>query len=181
MKIHIPKIYCFVEDLNKDYIHNLKKDVAIIYRNYKKKLNIKKLIDFNKECKKKKIYFYLANYSKIAIRLALDGVYIPSFNKKKNYITNKPINFLILGSAHNLPELKIKEEQGVDCIFLAPLFLTKKSNKFLGINNFKKLSNETKKRVIALGGLKKNNLSKIKLLNIHGYASISLFEKNLRI
>ena len=56
MKIHIPKIYCFIDDLNKDYIDNLKNDVAIIYRNYKEKLNIKKLIDFNNHCKKKKIF-----------------------------------------------------------------------------------------------------------------------------
>tara|TARA_B110000977_G_C10809861_1_gene389836 strand:- start:50 stop:232 length:183 start_codon:yes stop_codon:yes gene_type:complete len=57
MKIHIPKIYCFIDDLNKDYIDNLKKDVAIIYRNYKEKLDIKKLIDFNNYCKKKKTIF----------------------------------------------------------------------------------------------------------------------------
>ena len=113
--------------------------------------------------------------------MALNGVYIPSFNKKINLISGKPRNFLILGSAHNLPQIKIKEKQGVECIFLAPLFLTKKSNNFLSISNFKKLSNETNKKIIALGGLKKNNISRIKLLNIHGYASISLFKKNLSI
>ena len=181
MKIHIPKIYCFIDDLNKDYIDNLKNDVAIIYRNYKEKLNIKKLIDFNNHCKKKKKYFYLANYPKIAIKLSLNGVYIPSFNKKINLITGKPRNFLVLGSAHNLPQIRVKEKQGAECIFLAPLFLTKKSNNFLNVCNFKILSNQTNKKVIALGGLKKNNIGRIKLLNIHGYASISLFKKNMSI
>jgi len=178
VKIHIPKIYCFIDNLNKDYIDNLEKDVAIIYRNYEDKLDIKKLIDFNNKCKKKKRYFYLANYAKIAVKLGLNGVYIPSFNKKINLIINKPKNFLILGSAHTLPEIKVKEKQNTNCIFIAPLFLTKKSNKYLGIANFKKLANETNKKVIALGGLKKSNLHKIKILNIHGYASISLFKKN---
>ena len=181
MKIHIPKIYCFIDDLNKDYIDNLKNDVAIIYRNYKEKLNIKKLIDFNNHCKKKKKYFYLANYPKIAIKLSLNGVYIPSFNKKINLITGKPRNFLVLGSAHNLPQIRVKEKQGAECIFLAPLFLTKKSDNFLNICNFKILSNQTNKKVRALGGLKKNNIGRIKLLNIHGYASISLFKKNMSI
>lgn len=181
MKIHIPKIYCFIDDLNKEYIDSLKNDVAIIYRNYKEKLNIKKLIDFNNHCKKKKKYFYLANYPKIAIKLSLNGVYIPSFNKKINLITGKPRNFLVLGSAHNLPQIRVKEKQGAECIFLAPLFLTKKSNNFLNVCNFKILSNQTNKKIIALGGLKKNNIGRIKLLNIHGYASISLFKKNMSI
>ncbi len=144
-------------------------------------MNIKKLIDFNNHCKKKKRYFYLANYAKIAIKLSLNGVYIPSFNKKINLISGKPRNFLVLGSAHNLPQIRVKEKQGVECIFLAPLFLTKKSNNFLNVYNFKILSNQTNKKIIALGGLKKNNIGRIKLLNIHGYASISLFKKNLSI
>jgi len=144
-------------------------------------LNIKKLVDFNNHCKKRKLYFYLANYPKIAIKLSLNGVYIPSFNKKINLITGKPRNFLILGSAHNLPQIRVKEKQGAECIFLAPLFLTKKSNNFLNVCNFKILSNQTNKKIIALGGLKKNNIGRIKLLNIHGYASISLFKKNMSI
>tara|TARA_B110000027_G_scaffold49563_1_gene54177 strand:+ start:1330 stop:1866 length:537 start_codon:yes stop_codon:yes gene_type:complete len=177
MNIHIPKIYCFIDDLNKDYIDNLKKDVAIIYRNYKQKLNIKDLIDFNNKCKKKKRFFYLANYPKIAIRLGLNGAYIPSFNKKINLVINKPKKFLFLGSAHNLPQMKIKEKQNVDCIFVGPLFLTHKSKNYLGLTNFKRLSNKTEKKVIALGGLNKKNLHRIRILKIHGYASISLFKK----
>ena len=67
----------------------------------------------------------MANYAKIAIKLSLNGVYIPSFNKKINLISGKPRNFLVLGSAHNLPQIRVKEKQGAECIFLAPLFLNK--------------------------------------------------------
>jgi len=156
----------------------LKSGIAIIYRNYDEKISIKKLIAFKKICKKKKYSFYLANNLKIAIRIGLDGAYIPAFNQKLNTITNKPKKFIVIGSAHNIQEIKIKEKQKVDCIFISPLFITSKKNKFLGISRFKKLSIETKKKVVALGGLKKNNLGKIRILNIHGYASISLFKKN---
>ena len=72
----------------------------MIYRNYKKKTDqnlIKKIKYF---CKKKKIKFLLSNNFKLAIKLDLDGVYLPSFNKDfrhNNYFLKK--EFIVLGSA----------------------------------------------------------------------------------
>jgi thiamine-phosphate pyrophosphorylase len=176
MITHIPKIYCFIDDLNKDYITKLKKNIAIIFRNYDKKININEIIKFKQECKKNNRLFFLSNNIKIAIRLDLNGAYIPAFNTKINLNFNKKKGFIILGSAHSVKEIKIKEKQGVDCIFISPIFLTSKSNKFLGLTKFKKLSNHTNKKIIALGGLSKKNLNQIKNLNVYGYASISLFK-----
>ena len=115
------------------------------------------------------------------MQLNLDGVYIPSFNKdlKINYFTKKK-NFQILGSAHNILQIRQKERQRVNCIFLSPIFSTKKTNNFLGIQKFNNLSNYTKKKIISLGGIKKNNLNKIKLINAYGFSSVSLFEENIK-
>jgi len=74
----------------------------------------------------------------------------------------------------------LKELQKVNCIFLSPIFITKKSNKFLGIHKFNNLTNYTKKKIICLGGIKKNNLKKIKLLNTYGFSSVSLFRQNIK-
>ena len=111
----------------------------------------------------------------------MDGVYIPSFNKelKINYFTKKK-KFLILGSAHNIIEIRQKELQKVNYIFLSPIFITKKSNKFLGIHKFNNLANHTSKKIVCLGGIKKNNLKKIKLLNTYGFSSVSLFRQNIK-
>ena len=132
-------------------------------------------------CKKTKRKFFLANNIKVALELDLDGVYIPSFNKelKINYFIKKK-KFTILGSAHNILEIRQKELQGVNCIFLSPIFRTEKSNKFLGIHKFNNLTNYTQKKIICLGGIKKNNLKKIKMLNTYGFSSVSLFKKNLK-
>ena len=113
----------------------------------------------------------------MAKNLNLDGVYIPSFNTKLNF-QKCPIknNFLILGSAHNIKEIKIKELQKVDLIFLSPLFKTKNYSKGLGIVRFNILSNYTTRKVIALGGINKNNLNKLKITNAHGYSGISYFK-----
>ena len=92
----------------------------------------------------------------------------------------KKKNFLILGSAHNIKEIRQKELQKVNYIFLSPIFKTKKSENFLGIQKFNKLTNYTKKKIICLGGIKKNNLNKINLVNTYGFSSVSLFRKNIK-
>ena len=51
---------------------------------------------------------------------------------------------------------------------------------FLGIQKFNNLAKYTNKKVICLGGIKKNNLNKTKLLNTYGFSSISFFKKNIK-
>ena len=136
------------------------------------KLLILKLKKFCKESGKK---FYLSNDIKLAIKLDLDGVYLPSFNKNLNHLSySLKKKFQIVGSAHNLKEIKNKENQKVKRIFLSSLF--KKNKNFLGINRFKLLSNLTKKKVVVLGGISKSNIKQLKLLNFSGFAGISYFE-----
>ena len=86
-------------------------------------------------------------------------------------------NFLILGSAHNIQEIIIKQKQGCKLIFLAPVFKVNKRNYFLGINNFNKLSINKKINFIALGGINNLNIKKINLLNCYGFAGISWIKK----
>ena len=84
------------------------------------------------------------------------------------------LNFAVVGSAHNLKEIRIKELQKVQNIFISSLF--KKNKNYLGLNKFKILNKYTKKNVVALGGISKKNIKKIKLLNISSIAGISYFE-----
>ena len=86
-------------------------------------------------------------------------------------------NFIIIGSAHSLKEIRIKEKQNVDQIFLSPLFGTNKSKKKLGIIKFNNLSKLTNKPLIALGGINKINIKQLKLINVSGFAGISYFNK----
>lgn len=177
MSLHFFKNFFFISDFNKEYINKVPKKTAFIYRNYGKEIEIKKLIDFKNTCKIKNKFLFIANEIKIAFKYSLDGVYIPSFNKQLNLNIKKKKNFMVLGSAHNLMEIKVKEKQNVDIIFLTPLFLTIKKDKFLDICNFNKLTLFTKKKIVALGGIKKNNINRLKILKIHGFASISYFKK----
>ena len=181
MHIRLPKIFCFISNYEKNYIKRLPKNIAIIYRNYKKNINKNEISKIKNLCKKHKRKFFLANDIKTAIKFNLDGVYIPSFNKelKINFFKKKK-NFEVLGSAHNILEIRQKELQNVNYIFLSPIFLTKKSDKFLGIHKFNNLTKYTNKKIICLGGIKQKNLNKIKLINAYGFSSVSLFRKNLK-
>ena len=169
-------IYYFINKFDPDYIKKLNKNISIIYRNYTSPIDANLVIKIRDFCKKNGRKFYLSNNIKLGIKLKLDGVYFPSFNNNFRHLSYKfSKNFLIIGSAHNIKEMRIKERQGVEQIFLSSIF--KKEKNYLGFYKFKKLSKLTNKKVIALGGIKKNNLKKIDLLNISGYSGISLFEK----
>ena len=91
----IPKYYYFIDKLDKNDIKKLNQNIAIIYRNYNNKINLKKLKDFKNYLKKYKIKFFLANDIKLAVQLNLDGAYIPSFNNKIsiNSFSKKKKNF----------------------------------------------------------------------------------------
>jgi len=168
--------YYFINKFDTNNINNQDEQTVIIYRNYSTNMNNEDLIlKIKNYCKKKKIKFYLSNNVKLATKLDLDGAYIPSFNKNTNHLAYSfKKNFNLVGSAHNLKEIRIKEKQGVKKIFLSSLF--KKNKNFLGINRFKLLSNLTSKNVVVLGGISKNNLKKINFLNHSGFAGISYFE-----
>ena len=174
----MPKIYCFVEKFDNKELQTINKSTGIIYRNYEKKVDEKVIIAIKQHCKKNKKKIFLANNLKIAIKLKLDGVYIPSFYKRlntKNYAM--PSKFAIIGSAHNEVDIKIKEKQGCSLVFLAPIFQVKKKNNYLNIHRFNKLCNN-KIKLIALGGINNSNVKKINLLNCYGFAGISWVKKN---
>tara|TARA_B100000963_G_C22368903_1_gene554946 strand:+ start:53 stop:571 length:519 start_codon:yes stop_codon:yes gene_type:complete len=168
--------YYFINKFDTNIIDKQDKQTCIIYRNYSQKIiDQGLLLKIKKYCKRKTIKFYLSNDIRLAIKLNLDGVYIPSFNNNLNHLafTFKK-NFKIIGSAHNLKEIRIKENQNVEKIVLSSLF--KKNKNYLGINKFKLLSKLTKKTVIVLGGVSKDNINKLKLINKSDFAGISYFE-----
>ena len=161
--------------MNKSNIDKLDSNTAVIYRNYIKKIKIKEVLNFKKNCRKKGLKFFISNNIRLSIRLNLDGAYLPSFNKDFKHLSyNLKKKFIIIGSAHNIKEIKVKELQNASLILLSSLF--KKNKNYLGINKFKNLSKHTNKKIIALGGISKSNEKKIRILNCYGFAGISYFK-----
>tara|TARA_B100000902_G_C27064921_1_gene790997 strand:+ start:292 stop:810 length:519 start_codon:yes stop_codon:yes gene_type:complete len=168
--------YYFINKFETKNINKQDKHTTIIYRNYSdKKPNQELILEIKKYCKKKSIQFYLSNNVKLALKLNLDGAYIPSFNKCLNHLAySYKKKFKIIGSAHNLKEIRIKEKQKAEKIFLSSLF--KENKNFLGLNKFKLLSKLTNKNVVVLGGITIENKKKLSLLDLSDFAGISYFE-----
>tara|TARA_Y100000816_G_scaffold291348_1_gene282447 strand:- start:999 stop:1514 length:516 start_codon:yes stop_codon:yes gene_type:complete len=168
--------YYFINKFDTNNLDKQDKQTIIIFRDYlSEKINEALIVEIHKYCKKKSIKFYLSNNVKLAIKLNLDGAYIPAFNKSLKHLAySLKKDFKIIGSAHNLKEIRIKENQNVENIFLSSLF--KKNKNFLGINKFKLLAKQTSKNVVMLGGISNKNKNKLSLLSQSDFAGISYFE-----
>ena len=179
MQKSLPKIFLFVDEFNLKDLSSLDKNIDIIYRNYKKKIDKSTLLSLKNFCKKDKRKFYISNNIKLAIQQNLDGIYIPSFNKNLNFnnlnIHNK---FHIIGSAHNKKEILIKKRQKCEFIFLAPLFKNPKNKTSLNIIKFNLTTLNENRIFIALGGINKSNIKKLNLTNVIGLAGIRWIKKN---
>tara|TARA_B100000963_G_scaffold351521_1_gene363208 strand:- start:24 stop:557 length:534 start_codon:yes stop_codon:yes gene_type:complete len=174
--IHKLKKYYFINEFNLTHLINLNKNISFIWRNKDKETSITTLIRLRDFCKKNQRCLYISNDVKLAQQINADGVYISSSNQNLNLRLMKlKKRFKILGSAHNLKEIKIKELQNVEEIFLSPLF-KEKTNKQLNIYKYLKLRKTTKMRDISLGGINSKNIKKLKMTRPFGFAGISYFE-----
>ena len=175
MHNYLPNKYYFINNFETIHLDKQKKGVGIIFRNYNSNNHLNTILKLKKYCKNKGYKFYLSNNIKLAIKLGLDGVYIPSFNMDRKHLSfSFKKKFLIMGSAHNNKEIKIKQLQGVKIIFISSLFKLNKN--YLGVNRFRLLSSLSSKKIIALGGISNKNQKQLKLLNCFGFAGISYFE-----
>ena len=177
MHKHIPNLFVFLDHYDKHLFKNNIKNIGVIYRNYNISKSNKELMKITTECKKKRFPLFIANNTKLAIKVKADGIYIPAFNKKKQFKNLENRNFSLIGSAHNQKEIKEKILQKCDRIFLSPLFYIKKRKKFLNIHKFNLLVNSNKAKFLALGGINEKNIVKLNLVNTKGFAGISIFKK----
>ena len=173
------QVYHFINNYKKGEIENLDNKINIIYRDYNKQIRESDIRNIRDECKKTGKKLYISNNFRIAKKLKLDGIYIPSFNNSLKLINSD--NLDIIGSAHNLKEIRIKEKQGVRCIFLSPIFKNNKKVNNLGIYRFNYLSKLTDRKIIALGGINEINIKKLRFLKCNGYASITYLKNKKQI
>tara|TARA_B100001057_G_scaffold490236_1_gene578088 strand:- start:94 stop:636 length:543 start_codon:yes stop_codon:yes gene_type:complete len=177
MHIKNLKKYFFIDDFDHTHFINLDKNISFIWRNKDKETKLSTLIKIRDFCKKNRREFFISNNIKLALKLNVNGVYISSYNKNLNVkFNNFNKRFKIIGSAHNLKEIKTKELQKIDEVFLSPLFKDK-NNKKLDIYKYLNLKKMTKLKDISLGGINNQNIKKLKLIKPFGFAAISYFKK----
>ena len=177
MHKYLPNLYIFLDQYNNKIFENNNTNIGIIYRNYHSSKREIELLKIANACKRKRYPLYVSNDLKLTIKVKADGIYIPSFNKSKKFSNLEKKNLRIIGSAHNQKEIHTKISQKCEAIFLSPLFFVKKSKTYLGLHRFNFLSYVNKINVMPLGGINENNIRKLKLLSIKGFAGIQFFKK----
>ena len=177
MRKYLPNLFIFVDRYNNQIFENNNTDIGIIYRNYNDPKRIIELVKIAKACKKNRYRLFVANDIKLALKVRADGIYIPSFNKTKKFINLEMRNLIILGSAHNQKEIHEKITQKCRAIFLSPVFYVEKSQSYLDIYKFNYLTYASKVNFLALGGITRNNIRKLRLLHINGFGGIRIFKK----
>ncbi len=176
------KYFFIIKNTNDINLDNIKYSdkFSIIYRNQNISENINKISIFRKNCKKKKIDFYVSNNTKLARIVKADGIYISSYNKDLRIGQLKKLNFKIIGSAHNIKEIQIKSTQGCSDIVFSRLFKTSYSNKegFMGIVKFNLFKLSRKENLVPLGGIRLTNLNKLNIVKCSSIALSSEIKKN---
>ena len=172
------KYYYFIDEFNKNEIEKLSTQISLIYRNYHKKNDPKELRNLVLYCRNNRRKVYISNNLKEAIKYNFDGLYIPSFYKQLKFQNIAKKNLEIIGSAHNVIELKTKEKQGCSHIFLSPIFKNNKNKKFLEVIKTSLLRKLTNKQIILLGGINQKTIKRSKLCAPNGVAAISWIKKN---
>lgn len=167
--------YIFIEELNEIIIKNV-----LILKNKKYRLSIitsdKNIHQVSRFAKIYKLPFYIIDNAKAAIKNYASGIFLSSKNKN---LSNNLINLAklnIIGSAHSQYEYYIKKRQNCETIMLSPIFFNKKYsvNKILGPTKFNLISLNWRCNVCALGGVKLDNLIKIKITKAKAISFLSL-------
>ena len=168
------KYFFIIESIRDIDLKNIKNSnkFSIIYRSKNIAENKEKLMKFRKNCKTKKIDFYVSNNIKLGNDLKADGIYISAHNKNLNISHLKNFNFKVVGSAHNIKEINVKRLQGCSSIIISRLFETSYKYKrgFLGLVRFNLLSLSRQENLIPLGGIKLSNLNKLNIVKCNSIA-----------
>ena len=175
------KYFLIIENINDINLSDIKRynKFLIIYRNNKNIINIEDLLNFRKKCRLKLIKFFVANDLKLAIKLKADGIYLSSKNNDFKPLNIKKNDFDIMGSAHNLKEINLKDKQNCKYILLSKLFTVDydKNSPTLGLIKFNKYAQYRKNKLIPLGGIKLSNLNSLRFVISEGFAVLSELKK----
>ena len=176
------KYYVFLETINDLIKINLLKfnNINIIINTDQKNIKINEnetaIIKF---AKRNKIPFLFKNNIKKCVQYNANGLFIESSNKRVVNLALIKKKFVIIGGVHNQLEYSQKIKQGCNLLMLSPIFYNKKysKNSILGITKFNLLSLNWYREIIALGGICKNNINKLKSTNSIGCGFKSLINE----
>ena len=177
----LKEVFVYLDSINELIKINILKlkNVNIIYDN--SDFDKKNFVEIKNFCNQHNLNFFIKDNYRIATKFKLAGIVITHTNRKNLYYGNplcRKIKFMIIGKVHNQLEYFFKKNQKCEKIIFSPIFFTKKYslNQILNTRKFNLISKNWNEKIYALGGIKLNNITRLKILNIKGFVIKSLIK-----
>ena len=149
---------------------------GFIFRQYDHPERERMAQTFLRLCRKRRIVFLLAGDWRMALRIHADGVHFPQgqAHQARAIRTVRP-DAIVTVAAHNLRSMHRAHHFGADAILLSPVFATQShpGGAVLGPARFAHAAHKFPVPVIALGGLNRGNVRRLKGSGAAGIAGIS--------
>ena len=176
-KSKTPHLWLFTDDIKtqnlQKFLAKIPQNSGIVIRNYLSEDRLKIIESIRRNSKRKNLTLLIGEKSN-RIR-DISGLHLPKWHYQKRKMNKKQILSI---SAHGIIDKRRIINSKADLIFLSPIFRTSShpNSRPLGTIKFGLIARQFSKPVIALGGINKNNIKKLKNLPIEGVAGIDFLK-----
>ncbi|MBI2659924.1 thiamine phosphate synthase [Candidatus Woesearchaeota archaeon] len=154
----------------------IKAGCKIIQYREKNNPNSNEALKLKKLCDKGNVIFLINDDVELAVSVGADGVHLGQEDMKYRSARKLLRNKIIGLTVHNEKEAVKAEKIGADYIGLSPIFKTstkKDAGKPCGISMIRKVRKKTNLPIVAIGGITKQNISKVIMAGADSAVAIS--------
>lgn len=137
---------------------------------------LKEAIQIKALCNKYKVPFFINDNVEVAIKCGADGIHVGQDDMAAGRVRALVGDKMMIGvSAHSVKEAVEAVKNGADCLGVGAIFSTstKKDASVLDLSVVSDICKAVSVPVVAIGGIKKDNISKLKGTGVDGVALVS--------
>lgn len=137
---------------------------------------LKEAIQIKALCNKYKVPFFINDNVEVAIKSGADGIHVGQDDMAAGRVRELVGDKMMIGvSAHSVKEAVEAVKNGADCLGVGAIFSTstKKDASVLDLSVVSDICKAVSVPVVAIGGIKKDNISKLKGTGVDGVALVS--------
>ncbi len=137
---------------------------------------LKEAIKIKALCNKYKVPFFINDNVEVAIKCGADGIHVGQDDMAAGRVRELVGDKMMIGvSTHSVKEAVEAVKNGADCLGVGAIFSTstKKDASVLDLSVVSDICKAVSVPVVAIGGIKKDNISKLKGTGVDGVALVS--------
>lgn len=137
---------------------------------------LKEAIQIKALCNKYKVPFFINDNVEVAIKSGADGIHVGQDDMAAGRVRELVGDKMMIGvSAHSVKEAVEAVKNGADCLGVGAIFSTstKKDASVLDLSVVSGICKAVSVPVVAIGGIKKDNILKLKGTGVDGVALVS--------